>query len=180
MTGVSPRHHVFLQMVHLAKHYYLINYLCFYHAALIFKKICFWNITYPSRVPSFLPRWRSTLYRLRWKTWTVVLAELFTLKPFKKQRFLKQTQVYPTCLLKVAFIYLICLAWPFPSFVLDGGGYFKMFLRSASALREKSLFSVCSFCLDVVLYVLFPLTKPFPPLCYQFFIRPDLLNILSV
>lgn len=155
-------------MVHLAKHYYLITYLCFYHAAFIFKKNCFWNITYPSRVPSFLPRWRSTLYRLWWKTWNVVLAELFTLKQFKKQRFLKQTQLYPTCLLKVAFIYFICLAWQFPSFVLDGGGYFKMFLHSASILGGKPLFSVCSFCLDVELYVFFPLIKPFPPLCYQF------------
>lgn len=38
MTGVFPRHHVFLQMVHLAKRYYLVNYLCFYQAALILKK----------------------------------------------------------------------------------------------------------------------------------------------
>lgn len=40
VTGFSHGHHVFLQTVHLAKHYhYLIKYLYFYHATLIFKNL---------------------------------------------------------------------------------------------------------------------------------------------
>lgn len=68
---------------------------------------------------------------------------MFTLKQFEKQRVLKDTQIYPNLLLKVVFIYFIFLAWQFPSFVLDGGGYFKIiFFYTLQAYSGKSLCSV--------------------------------------
>lgn len=110
-----------------------------------------------------------------------LLHQVFTLKQLEKQRFLKQTQIYPKRLLKVVFIYFICLAWPLPSFVLDGGGYFRFFFScSASVPGEELLCSMRSVYLDVELFVFFPWSHPFPEFCSWFSTRPDLSNTPSV
>lgn len=111
-------------MVHLAKFYYLIKYLYFYHVALIFKNL--FLKYYISKQSSLLPSWKKELIAqalMKDLRMLFLLNYVFTLNQFEKQRFPKHTQIYPKHLLKALSVFILFfLHGSFPSFVLDGGG----------------------------------------------------------
>lgn len=81
-----------------------------------------------------------------------LLNYMFTLKQFESKDFQSIPKFIQSACWKYC-LYFIFLAWQFPSFVLDGGGYLKIFLLcSTSILGKKPLFSMCSFYLDAEPY----------------------------
>ena len=139
-------------MVHLAKHHNLIKCLYFSHASLIFKDL-FLKYYISKQSPFFPSQKKELTVQTVMKDLRMFFVELHVyFKTVWKQKFLKHIQIYQRACWKYCLCFIF-LAWQFPSFVLDGGGYLRFFLMLYKHILGKSLYlSLCSFYLEAELY----------------------------